>query len=140
MNITDPRVIALGKALAAMTDPLGVWEEQTSTYQDWYILPAMRLLDAADTVDPLRQPGHVVEFRESGYGLQHPPECRPNLLDCMPDVVLSEQDKAPKLPGRYKASLDADLELHLDPIDVAPQQCDAANGVHSTPHVGCILR
>lgn len=48
---------------------------------------------------------HVVEFRDSGWSMQHPLACRPNLLDCeIHSVVSHDMDKAtgPPAPlGRY---------------------------------------
>lgn len=55
MTAPDPRIEAVAKAFAAWTDPRAVWEEQPPAYRNWYLLPAARLLLAADAVDPLRQ-------------------------------------------------------------------------------------
>ena len=45
---------------------------------------------------------HIVEFSETGYGLQHPLSCRPNLLDCEYEIYLREFKHEPdKEPGRY---------------------------------------
>lgn len=45
---------------------------------------------------------HIVEFTKTGYALQHPLACRPNLLDCKYDFYLREfKDEPDKEPGRY---------------------------------------
>jgi hypothetical protein len=44
--------------------------------------------------------GHVVDFTEDGYGLQHPPSCRPNLIECEFNEYLAAG--CPDVyPGRY---------------------------------------
>jgi hypothetical protein len=44
---------------------------------------------------------HIVEFNATGYGLQHPLSCRPNLLDCEYNVYLASLDEPELEPGRY---------------------------------------
>ena len=46
--------------------------------------------------------GHVVDIAEDGFGLQHPPSCRPGLLDCGFYVWLHGLDSSPMPPGRYQ--------------------------------------
>jgi hypothetical protein len=52
---------------------------------------ARRVLDALAAtgrwvrVDP--EEPHLVEFRESGWTIQHPPRCRPNLFNCQVNRV-----------------------------------------------------
>jgi hypothetical protein len=102
---TDPRVEAVARSIGCF----GRNEQPHESFLGF----ARDALAAADAVDPLRQPGHVLEIRPNSYGIQHPPECRPNLLDCQLEIFMSETEKAPALPGRYPAELDTDGELTL---------------------------
>ncbi len=66
----------------------------------------------------LNQQGHVVEFREDGWAIEHPVECRKtSLLDC-PLNGLSEKMGGPPTegPGRYRAAISDDGNLLLDRI------------------------
>jgi hypothetical protein len=45
---------------------------------------------------------HVVRFTEDGYGLQHPIECRPDLIGCMFNEWLASQPGPDMDPGRYR--------------------------------------
>lgn len=45
--------------------------------------------------------GHVVDFTTTGYGLMHPPSCRPDLLGCDFNSYLASCDEPDLLPGRY---------------------------------------
>jgi hypothetical protein len=44
---------------------------------------------------------HIVDFTESGYGLQHPIRCRPNLIGCQFNEWLATQMAPDEEPGRY---------------------------------------
>lgn len=107
MTAPDPRVEAVARVIGCF-DPC---ESMTSEWLKY----ATQALAAADAVDPLRQPGHVLEIRPTSYGIQHPPECRPRLLDCELEILMSEEEKAPALPGRYSAAVTTDGELVLGP-------------------------
>ena len=53
---------------------------------------------------------HIAEFREDGWGLQHPVECRPNLLDCPLNIAIQEDvdyygGPPPEGLGRFVAVL-----------------------------------
>lgn len=52
---------------------------------------------------------HIADIRDQGFGLQHPVECRPNLIDCPVNVALESLhiDEVP-VPGRYIVTLDGD--------------------------------
>lgn len=66
----------------------------------------------------LNQQGHVVEFREDGWAIEHPIECRnTSLLDC-PLNTLSEEMGGPPAEGlgRYRAAISEDGNLLLDRI------------------------
>ncbi|WP_144628924.1 hypothetical protein [Arthrobacter woluwensis] len=84
---------------------------------------------AADAVDVARRPGHVAEIADGRYYLQHPIECRPNLLDCDIDRRLRKPEWAPILdqmpPGRYLA----DIRDNLLYIRVSPssKECEQAD-------------
>jgi hypothetical protein len=44
---------------------------------------------------------HVVEFSRTGYGLQHPIACRPDLIKCPLNRWLARQAAPAMKPGRY---------------------------------------
>lgn len=46
--------------------------------------------------------GHTATFSEDGYGLQHPPSCRPNLIGCRFNIYLAAQDGPDMDPGEYR--------------------------------------
>lgn len=128
----DPRVLPVARSLGNCLPD--------ETPSNDFITYAEEALAAADFVDPLRQPGHVLDLREDAYSLQHPPECRPDLLHCSLQVFMQEIEKAPALPGRYRVQLDDDGTLHLEDIADGLKRCAPSKGLHATPHVGCILR
>jgi hypothetical protein len=74
----------------------GEWTECEGCGRD-YPCDAIKLLDHIDT---LLDPRHIVEFSTTGYGLQHPVTCRPNLLDCSYEKWLAARQPRQK-PGRY---------------------------------------
>lgn len=105
MSAPDPRIEPVARVIGCY----GATEKVSAESLGY----ATAALAAADSVDPFRQPGHVLEIRPTSYGIQHPPECRPHLLDCELEILMSEEDKAPALPGRYPAEVTADGELVL---------------------------
>jgi hypothetical protein len=44
---------------------------------------------------------HIVTFSESGYGLEHPIRCRPNLIGCAFNRWLATAAGPDREPGRY---------------------------------------
>ncbi|MEV8180310.1 hypothetical protein [Specibacter sp. NPDC078692] len=70
----DPRIAAAVQAMSGRD--LGRMD------REYYQGHAAAAIAAADAVDPLRQPGHRVEIAGFSWTLQHPAECRPDLLDC----------------------------------------------------------
>jgi hypothetical protein len=52
--------------------------------------------------------GHVVDFTRTGFGLQHPPSCRPDLLGCRFNRWLSSRSSPARKPGRYRMTWDGD--------------------------------
>jgi hypothetical protein len=74
--------------------------------------PAPPSLDASVVEDARRwreaeAEGHIVDFTGTGYGLQHPPSCRPDLIGCRFNVWLADADEPDELPGRYRMTFDA---------------------------------
>ncbi len=61
----------------------------------------------ADTND------HIIEFTETGFGIQHPAPCRPNLLGCPLQAAAQRLDGPPVAPGRYVCVLDPWGELSI---------------------------
>jgi hypothetical protein len=49
---------------------------------------------------------HVVDVRETAFGLMHPFKCRPDLLGCPLNQALNALPTAPADPGRYFVTLD----------------------------------
>ncbi len=47
---------------------------------------------------------HIVEFTRTGYGLQHPIACRPDLIGCPLNRWLARQTRPAKNAGRYLMS------------------------------------
>lgn len=63
--------------------------------------------------EALNQQGHVAEFREDGYALEHPIECRASgLLNCAVHEAC-EYEQAPPALGRFAVSIDDDGFLVL---------------------------
>lgn len=44
---------------------------------------------------------HIVTFGETGYGLQHPVSCRPDLIGCVYNEWLAGQMAPDREPGQY---------------------------------------
>jgi hypothetical protein len=61
----------------------------------------------ADTND------HIINFGDSGFGIQHPAPCRPNLLACPFQAAAQRLDGPPVAPGRYVCVLDPWGELSI---------------------------
>ena len=49
---------------------------------------------------------HIVEFTDTGYGLQHPLDCRPDLIGCPFNQYLAGLDEPDRPPGRYVMAWD----------------------------------
>ena len=69
---------------------------------------AIAALAAADAVDPLRRPGHRVEVLEDSWTLQHPPECRADMLAC----PLNEAMRQVGLNGVDNGTYDVELTAY----------------------------
>lgn len=44
---------------------------------------------------------HIVTFTGTGYGLEHPIDCRPDLIGCVHNEWLASQTAPDRLAGRY---------------------------------------
>lgn len=53
---------------------------------------------------------HIVTFSRTGYGLQHPLPCRPNLLGCPVHKALARRRSIDRPPGKYVVTL---VDKHL---------------------------
>lgn len=56
---------------------------------------------------------HIIDFGDTGFGIQHPAPCRPNLLDCSFQAAAERLDGPPVAPGRYVCVLDPWGELSI---------------------------
>lgn len=74
---------------------------------------AIAALAAADAVDPLRQSGHRVEISKFTWTLQHPAECRPDLLSCPVTKALSQSGVSGVDDGVWGVELDGDKKLNF---------------------------
>lgn len=83
--------------------------------------------------EALREDRHVVEFREDGWGLQHPVLCRPDLIGCPVNRALQALNH-PTVLGRFRVHLE---DGHLryanytdgdDPVIAALARWDALKG------------
>ncbi|MHA7270417.1 hypothetical protein [Arthrobacter sp. HLT1-20] len=105
---TDPRI----EAAIAGLDQADLHATKNGTPLSEYLEAlATAALAAADTVDPLRQPGHRVEIAQFSWTLQHPAECRPNLLDCPITRTLHRLGVSGIDDGTYVVELTADGSL-----------------------------
>ena len=71
----------------------------------WTLAPSDVLADAERWREAEAE-GHIVTFSAVGYGLQHPPSCRPDLIGCRYNRYLASKSKADRRPGRYRMMLD----------------------------------
>jgi len=75
------------------------------------------LKDAREQIEGYRQAlaqrGHVAEFREDGWSLEHPVECRAiGLIDCAVNLACGYEQTAPQL-GRFVVTVNEDGFLVL---------------------------
>ncbi|HDZ39120.1 MAG TPA: hypothetical protein ENH62_12670 [Marinobacter sp.] len=79
----------------------------------------LQLAEAQEEIERLRtalnQDGHVLEFREDGWAIEHSVECRAGrLLDCRFNFLCEEMGGPPTEGlGRYKATISDDGNLLL---------------------------
>lgn len=97
-----------------------------------------RLLDTIDAQatqiegyrQALAQRGHVAEFREDGWSLEHPVECRAiGLIDCVVNLACGYEQTAPQL-GRFVVTVNEDGFLVLGERVLAGKeaQCPKCEG------------
>ena len=87
MTTTDPRIDAAARGIWRWHEDVAASNTPEPTDSDVEL--AIAALAAADAVDPLRQPGHRAEISGFTWTLQHPAECRPDLLACpLTDALL----------------------------------------------------
>lgn len=118
--MTDPRIDAAARALcSAMFPEVGAnyaWNAQDQAGKEQYTAEASAALAAADAVDPLRQPGHRAEVADGTWTLQHPAECRPNLLACPLNEAMRNLDPACLTDGLWSVEMDDEKELDFTPV------------------------
>jgi hypothetical protein len=64
-------------------------------------------LDAAERV--INRP-HIIDLREDGWTIMHPPSCHPDLFACLVNRAAGQDlaEPPPEAPGRYFCDLDGD--------------------------------
>jgi hypothetical protein len=62
---------------------------------------ALALMEDGKRWQAAEAEGHIVTFTRTGYGLQHPPSCRPDLNGCRFNRHLAVASGPAKKPGRY---------------------------------------
>lgn len=80
---------------------------------------AIAAIAAADAVDPLRRPGHRVEIAWFSWTLQHPAECRPDMLACPLTDALTQAGVSSVADGVWAVELHPDGYLTFSP-EAAP--------------------
>src|ERR1035437_7936571 len=79
--------------------------------------------------------GHIVNFTKDGYGLQHPPSCRPNLIECEFNEYLARfRGTIAILPGRYRMGRSGGRWWYEYDGGRSPKQLPAPTG---TPAMTC---
>jgi hypothetical protein len=64
-------------------------------------------LDAAERI--INRP-HIIDLREDGWTIMHPPACHPDLFACLVNRAAGQDlaEPPPEAPGRYFCDLDGD--------------------------------
>ena len=108
---TDPRIEAAAQGIWQWHEENAASNAPTPTSHDMKLAAAA--LAAADAVDPLRQPGHRVEINGDDWTLQHPAECRPNMLACSLNISVREYDVTAMADGNYTVVMTGEGDLLL---------------------------
>lgn len=87
------------------------WEYLSPDVQAQFREVSSTALAAADAVDPLRQPGHRVQISQFSWTLQHPSECRPDMLACRVTQALQRTGVSGVDDGIWSVELGADGKL-----------------------------
>lgn len=118
---TDPRIEAAAKGICAAqfpdVDGAYAWNVQFNDGKEEYLAEARAALAAADAVDPLRQPGHRVDIQGFQWTLQHPAECRPDMLACTISTSLAKTAVGALADGTYLVTQTGDDGA----LDLAPE-------------------
>ncbi|POH58899.1 hypothetical protein [Arthrobacter glacialis] len=109
MPTTDPRIDAAAREL-------NNYLPNSYSSVRWATDMATAALAAADAVDPLRKPGHRAEISGDTWTLQHPPECRADMLACPLNEAMRSLDPTCLADGVWTVELDADKELNFTPV------------------------
>jgi hypothetical protein len=81
--------------------PMSNPPSETTTLNGVADLPPEAIEWARELVRQGYRDEHIVTFTESGYGLEHPIRCRPNLIGCILNEWLATQMAPDQDPGRY---------------------------------------
>lgn len=83
------------------------WQEEWLEHGNKHLRAALQRAEAA-----LNQHGHVVEFRDDGWAIEHAIECRQrSLLDCPFNTACEALDGPPTARGRFEVDLDEEGNL-----------------------------
>jgi hypothetical protein len=135
--MTDARLVTAETLAAALDDLFPVaqrdrWpftSEQAAAAILAFIPPDPRLdalLADGQRWQDAEAEGHIVTFSDTGYGLMHPPSCRPDLIGCEYNVWLAEQDGPAREPGRYRMTFGDDAIAAFEEPGVSSK--DEAHG------------
>lgn len=105
---TDPRIDAAAREL-------NNYLPNSFSSVAWATKMATEALAAADAVDPLRQPGHRVDISGDDWTLQHPAECRPDMLGCPLNIAVRVHDVTAVEDGTYSVTKTEAGDLLLTP-------------------------
>lgn len=114
----DPRIEA---AIAGLDQAHLHATKNGTPLSDYLEALATAALAAADAVDPLRQPGHRAEVFAHSWTLQHPAECRANMLACPLNEAIRSMDPMRLEDGLWSVELDTDGYLAFLP-EAEPDQ------------------
>ena len=138
--MTEPTPLSAERALnllrmAARVDPLlRQAVADVELHIDAQATEIAALKDAREQIEGYRQAlaqrGHVAEFREDGWSLEHPVECRAiGLIDCAVNLACGYEQTAPQL-GRFVVTVNEDGFLVLGERVLAGKeaQCPKCEG------------
>lgn len=82
-----------------------------------------------DRVQAIINRPHIVDLRDDGFTLMHPPACHPRLFECMYNLITRNNFEDPGLRGQYTCSLDRDPRTMTDPVFVIGEPAGDIEGV-----------
>ena len=135
--MTEPTPLSAERALnllrmAARVDPLlRQAVADVELHIDAQATEIAALKDAREQIEGYRQAlaqrGHVAEFREDGWSLEHPVECRAiGLIDCAVNLACGYEQTAPQL-GRFVVTVNEDGFLVLGERVLAGKEAHDGN-------------